>query len=310
MNGFEKDFDFILEKASSAKTPVKVVVAGADAENILQAAFEAEAKGFAFPVLVGNEDRILEKLEKFNLKDRKYEICNVSDNENVVQHSIDIINIGMGDVLMRGNTSTRDFLMPILHKGNKLIKNKLLSEVAMLKVPYYDKILTLSDVSVLIRPSVEQRKLVIQNMVEVLNLLGIEHPSVAVLSLVEKPSFHMRDTVEAQSIVTAHKNHPIADCEIVGPIPWDLIVSKEAARLTDFDCPYCGEFDAICMPDVMAGNTLMKALMMSADVNSSGIIAGATIPIAITSRSSSKEHAYLSLATCIALHEAQKKGKH
>ena len=63
MNGFEKDFDFILEKASSAKTPVKVVVAGADAENILQAAFEAEAKGFAFPVLVGNEDRILKILE-------------------------------------------------------------------------------------------------------------------------------------------------------------------------------------------------------------------------------------------------------
>lgn len=309
MKVFEKEFDFILEKAKSIKSPAKVVIAGADAENILQAAFAAEEQGFVLPILVGSEDKIIPLLEKFNLKDRKYELCDVAEGENVVQHAIDIINIGMGDILMRGNTSTRDFLMPIIHKGNKLIKNQLLSEVAMLKVPYCEKIISLSDVSVLVHPSVEQRKQIIKNMVETLNLLGIEHPSVAVLSLVEKPSFHMRDTVEAQSIVNAHKNEPIADCEIVGPIPWDLIVSKEAARLKGYDCPYCGEFDAICMPDVMAGNTLMKALMMSANVNSCGIIAGATIPIAITSRSSSIEHAYLSLAACVALKQAKGKRK-
>ena len=65
-------------------------------------------------------------------------------------------------------------------------------------------------------------------IVNVLNHLGIQHPNVAVLALVEKPSFHMRDTVGAQNIVRAHLAEPIADCELVGPIPWDLIVSKEA----------------------------------------------------------------------------------
>ena len=301
MHVFEKEFEFILEKAKALDKPARVVIAGADAENILQSAFEAESKGFAYPVLVGNEAKITEELERFGLKDRNYQIYDVADGENVVQHAIDIINGGMGDILMRGNTSTRDFLMPILHKGNKLIKNEIITEVAFIKVPYYDKILALSDVSVLIHPSIEKRKLVIKNMVEVLAILGIRHPNVAVLSLVEKPSFHMRDTVEAQTIARDHKNEPIADCEIVGPIPWDLIVSKEAARLKNFDCPYCGEFDAICMPDVMAGNTLMKALTMSANVNTCGVIAGANIPIAITSRSNSIEHGYLSLAVCAAM---------
>ena len=219
----------------------------------------------------------------------------------MVQHAIDVINLGLGDILMRGNTSTRDFLMPVLNKANKLVKEEVISEVAMIKVPHYEKIVTLSDVSVMIQPSVEKRKLIIKNMVRVLHKLGIDNPSVAVMALVEKPSFHMRDTVEAQTIVRDHLTSPIAKCEVVGPIPWDLIVSKEAARLKGYDCPYCGEFDAICVPDVMTGNTLMKALMMSADVNSLGIIAGATIPIAITSRSSSMEHAYLSLAACAAL---------
>lgn len=307
MKPFDSEFDVIVEKAKTLKKPISVVIAGADSENILQAAFEAEADGFCLPVLVGSQEKILAMLDKFGLKERKYQICSVAEDENVVQHAIDVIQIGLGDVLMRGNTSTRDFLMPIINKGNKLLKNEILTEVAIIKVPEYNKLLCLSDVSVLIHPSVEQRKLVIKNMVEVLHGLGHENPKVAVLSLVEKPSFHMRDTVEAQSIVRAHNSEPIADCEIVGPIPWDLIVSKEAARLKNYDCPYCGEFDAVCVPDVMAGNTLMKALQMSAHFNSCGVIAGAKIPIAITSRSSSVEQTYLSIATCAALQANKQK---
>lgn len=306
MNVFEKEFDLILDKAKSLSKPMRVVVAGADAEHLLQAVFEAEARGFAIPVLVGNEERIRTMLKELKLEDRKYEICGVVADDNVVQDAIDVVRNGGGDVLMRGNTSTRGFLMPLLNKGNKLIKNDVLTYVSLMKLPNYDRLLALSDAAVIIQPSVERRKQIIRNMVELLNKLGISHPNVAVLSLVEKPSFHMRDTVEAQTIARDHAAHPIADCEVVGPITWDLVVSKEAARLKGFDNPLCGEFDAVCVPDVMAGNILMKALMMSAQVNSCGVVAGATIPIALNSRSNSVEQAYLSLATCAALLQAKK----
>lgn len=305
MNVFEKEFDFILDKAKSLSKPMRIVVAGADAEHLLQAVFEAEAKGFAIPVLVGNEARIRAMLKELKLEDRKYEICGVAADDNVVQDAIDVVRNGGGDVLMRGNTSTRGFLMPLLNKGNKLIKNDVLTYVSLMKLPNYDRLLALSDAAVIIQPSIQRRKQIIRNMVELLNKLGISHPNVAVLSLVEKPSFHMRDTVEAQTIARDHAASPIADCEVVGPITWDLVVSKEAARLKGFDCPLCGEFDAVCVPDVMAGNILMKALMMSAQVNSCGIVAGATIPIALNSRSNSVEQAYLSLATCAALLQAK-----
>ena len=301
MHIFEKDFHFVIERAKAVSKPARVVVAGADTENIVGALFRAAEEGFAYPILVGSEPKILATLEKLGLKDREYQVCHVDEGENVVQHAIDIINVGMGDVLMRGNTSTRDFLMPILHKSNKLVRHNPISEVALIKVPYYDRVLALSDVSVLINPSEEQRKMVIRNIVEVLNTLGIQHPNIAVLSLVEKPSFHMRDTVEAQYIARAHKAEPIADCEVVGPIPWDLIVSKEAARLKNYDCPFCGEFDAVLMPNVMAGNTVMKVLSMSSSVNSCGVLAGTAIPVAIASRSSLLEQVYLSLCVSIAM---------
>ena len=305
MNLYEKEFAFIIQRAKALKHPVRAVVAGADLENILQAVFLAEEQGFCRPILVGHEGRIRALLEQLGYENRRYTISHVDDSVITAHHpyvtrALDIINNGLGDILIRGNTSTRNFLMPILDKRYNMVKG-LVSEVAMTKVPYYDKVLALSDVSVLINPSEGQRKKVIKNLVEVLNHLGIQHPNVAVLALVEKPSFHMRDTVEAQNIVRAHQIEPIADCELVGPIPWDLIVSKEAARLKKYDCPLCGEFDAVLMPNVMAGSTVMKALSMSANVNCCGVLAGTRVPTAISSRSSSPEQAYLSLCVAAAM---------
>ena len=301
---YKKNFDFVVDKARAIEKPLRVVIAGADAENILLGAFRAEAAGFADPILVGDPDKITEMLKNLSLLSRDYKIVEERDYNKVVQKSIDLIREGKADVLMRGNTQTRDFLLPILDKENGLIrKDKLLTQITMMKMPDYDRILAISDVTIIPQPDINQRKHVIKNMAGTFKALGYEHPNIAILSLVEKPTFHMRDTVEAQEIVMDHNEKPIADCELVGPIAYDLIISKEAARLKNFDCPLCGEFDGIVTPSLLAGNLLVKTLQMHGHASSCGVIVGATIPIAITSRSDAEEQAFLSLAVCAALPE-------
>ena len=303
---YKTNFDFVVEKAKSLKKPVRVAIAGADAENILLGAFQAEASGFAEPILVGSEEKIVKMLKDLSLLTRKYTIVNVEEGKDVVQAAIDLIKEGKADVLMRGNTQTRDFLLPILDKKNNLLrKDKLLTQITMMKMPDYGRILAISDVTIIPNPDINQRKHVIKNMAGTFKALGYEHPNIALLSLVEKPTFHMVDTVEAQTIVHDHNEKPIADCELVGPIAYDLIISKEAARLKGYDCPLCGEFDGIVTPSLLAGNLLVKALQMHGHASSCGVIVGANIPIAITSRSDSSEQAYLSLAVCAALPEQQ-----
>ena len=296
------EFKEIVEKAKALKKPVRVAVAGADAENILKGVFKAQEDGFVEPILIGNYKKIEKMVEDLGFKERNFDIQPVSDDTNVVQYAIEMINAGKADVLMRGNTQTRDFLMPILNKANHLIEDhKILSHVTVLKVPQLPKLLAISDVTIIVEPSIEYRKHVIRNMCSVLKVLGIDKPNIALLALVEKPSFHMRDTVEAQTIVRDHEEEAIANCNLVGPIPYDLIVSKEAARLKEYDCEYCGEFDGIVVPNLMSGNLIVKVLEGNAGATGLGVIVGANIPIAITSRSDSVEHAYLSLATCALL---------
>ena len=306
MYQYEKEFDFVIQRAKSLGHRARAVIAGAELENMMHAVFEAEAEGIIHPILVGSEKKILALLEQCGYLDRSYDIAAVPDYEMndeyhvYMKKALAIINDGLGDILVRGNTSTRNFLMPILDKKYNMVKG-LVSEVALIKVPYYDKVLALSDVSVLINPSEGQRKKVVKNVVDTLNHLGIQHPKVALLSLVEKPCFHMRDTVEAQNIVRSHRLEPTSDCELVGPIPWDLIVSKEAAEAKKYDCPYCGEFDAVVMPNLIAANTVMKVLSMAPGVNSCGVLAGTRVPVAMESRSSSKEQCFLSLCVATAM---------
>ena len=111
----------------------------------------------------------------------------------------------------------------------------------------------------------------------------------------------MKDTVEAQRLVMEHAAKPFANCNLVGPIAYDLILSQEAARLKGYDCEYCGKFDGIVAPSLLAGNLIVKGWQAHAHARTCGVVIGAKVPVALTSRSDDKDVAFLSLAFCAAL---------
>ena len=296
-----KNFDQIVERAKRSFRKMRVVIAGADAENILLGTFEAQDAGFATPVLVGEAEKIEPMLERLGLKDKTYRLVATQPGEDVVQAAVNVIRRGEGDVLMRGNTQTRDFLMALLDKKNELRTDKRLVHIDLVSMPEYPKLIAIGDVTVTIQPDIQQKKEIIRSMTETLESVGYDKPNIALLSMVEEVNFHMKDTVEAQELVRSHADTPIANCNLVGPIAYDLILSKEAARLKNYDEPLCGEFDGIVVPSLLAGNLIVKCWQMHAKAKTCGVVIGAKVPVALTSRSDSKEVSFLSLAFCAAL---------
>ena len=257
--------------------------------------------GVATPVLVGEAEKIEPMLERLGLKDKPYSLVATQPGEDVVQAAVDVIRRGEGDVLMRGNTQTRDFLMALLDKKNELRTDKRLVHIDLVSMPEYPKLIAIGDVTVTIQPDIQQKKEIIRSMTETLESVGYEKPNIALLSMVEEVNFHMKDTVEAQELVRSHADTPIANCNLVGPIAYDLILSKEAARLKNYDEPLCGNFDGIVVPSLLAGNLIVKGWQMHAKAKTCGVVVGAKVPVALTSRSDSKEVSFLSLAFCAAL---------
>lgn len=302
--GSTPEFQTLVDKAKerTVGNPIRVAIAGADAENILRGVFMAQEDGFVEPILIGSYKKIRQTLERIGMDDRKYDVQPVSNDTNAVQYAIEMVKAGSADMLMRGNTQTRDFLLPVLNKANHLIRpGRILTHVVMLKIPSYHKLLALSDVTLLVNPSIEMRKQVVRNMTDALHVFGVKNPNIGLLSLIEKPAFHMKDTVEAQTIVIDHNDTPIAPCNLVGPITWDLILDKEAARLKGYKNPACGEFDGVVVQNLMTGNLIVKVLQSCCGAHNCGILIGANIPIGITGRSESPDESYLSLAACAAM---------
>ena len=296
-----KNFDQIVERAKRSFRKMRVVIAGADAENILLGTFEAQDAGFATPVLVGEAEKIEPMLERLGLKDKTYRLVATQPGEDVVQAAVNVIRRGEGDVLMRGNTQTRDFLVALLDEKNELRADKRLVHVDLVSMPEYPKLIAIGDVTVTIQPDIQQKKEIIRSMTETLESVGYDKPNIALLSMVEEVNFHMKDTMEAQELVRSHADTPIANCNLVGPIAYDLILSKEAARLKNYDEPLCGEFDGIVVPSLLAGNLIVKCWQMHAKAKTCGVVVGAKVPVALTSRSDDKEVSFLSLAFCAAL---------
>ena len=296
-----KNFDQIVERAKRSFRKMRVVIAGADAENILLGTFEAQDAGFATPVLVGEAEKIEPMLERLGLKDKTYRLVATQPGEDVVQAAVNVIRRGEGDVLMRGNTQTRDFLMALLDKKNELRTDKRLVHIDLVSMPEYPKLIAIGDVTVTIQPDIQQKKEIIRSMTETLESVGYDKPNIALLYMVEEVNFHMKDTMEAQELVRSHADTPIANCNLVGPIAYDLILSKEAARLKNYDEPLCGEFDGIVVPSLLAGNLIVKCWQMHAKAKTCGVVVGAKVPVALTSRSDDKEVSFLSLAFCAAM---------
>ncbi len=295
-----KNFEEMLKLVPKGRGPRRVVLAGSDGENMLKGLFAAQEAGFAQPVLVGDRARTMTKLEELGLEKEPYTMVDTMPGQNVSSAAIDVIRYGEGDILMRGNMLARDFLMPIIDANTGLRDgNRVMTHVSLASMPDYPKLLALADMAVVIRPDISKKRVIIKNTVEALSALGYEHPKLAMLALIEKGTFHMQDTVEAQSLVFEQQRRPIADCELWGPISYDLIMSKDAARLKNYECPWSGGgFDGIIAPELTTANTLLKSWLIHAHSHVCGAVIGAKIPIALTSRSASEREAFLSIAFC------------
>ena len=306
-----QNFDQMLEMVPKLDRPLRVVLAGSDGENMLKGLFQAQEMGFAQPVLVGDRARTVAKLEELGLEKEPYTMVETTPGDSIVHGAINVIRYGDGDILMRGNMLAHDFLAPLMDRNTGLRDgDRIMSHVALANLPEYPKLLALADMTVIIRPDLSRKKAIIRNTVDALNALGYKKPKLALLSLVEKGTFRMQDTVEAQSLVYEQKRVPFVDADLWGPISYDLILSKEAARLKKYDCPWTGGgFDGIIAPELTTANTLLKSWLIHAHSDLCGAVMGAKVPIAMTSRSVSARESLLSLAFCTILHEYNKNRK-
>jgi phosphate acetyltransferase len=92
-----------------------------------------------------------------------------------------------------------------------------------------------------------------------------------------------------------------------GPLAFDNAISLQAAQIKDISSPVAGQADILAVPDLESGNMLAKQLEYLAGASGSGIVLGARVPIALTSRADGPQARVASalLARLVAHHAHQ-----
>ncbi len=106
----------------------------------------------------------------------------------------------------------------------------------------------------------------------------------------------MQETVDAAALKEMSLSGELTNCYVEGPISYDLAMVPELSEVKGYSSPAVGDFDILLVPEIVVGNVLGKCFVYTCGGRMAGIVLGCKVPIVLTSRGSSAEEKYFSLA--------------
>jgi len=290
-----KSFTELLAQAKQGPRR-RVAVAAAEDVEVISALYAAQSAGIAEAFLVGDAEKIRSLAAEAHISLSGMEIIDVPDKMLAAKAAVSLVREGRAQMLMKGLIGTADILRAVLDKEQGLRSGRVLSHVAIIEVPTYHKLLFMSDGGQNIAPDLAQKAEILQNAVDIARALGVVRPKVAPLAAVEVVNPKMQATVDAYELQLMAQRGELKDCLVHGPLALDGAISAEAAEHKGIKSQVAGDVDVLLVPNIEVGNVLYKTLVYLSRARVAGLIAGATAPIVLTSRSDSPESKLLSIA--------------
>ncbi len=259
------------------------VVHPVDSASLLGASAAAEA-GLIDPILVGPEAKISEAAEAAGVDIGAFRLENAAHSHAAAQRSVELVKEGAARALMKGKLHTDELMGAVVDKRAELRTERRISHAFVMDVPSYARPVLITDAAINIAPDLEVKADIIRNVVDLARAVDIEDPKVAILSAVETVSARMGSTLDAAALCKMADRGQIAGGTLDGPLAFDNAVSVEAARVKGITSPVAGKADVLVAPDLEAGNMLAKQLEYMGNAKAAGLVLGARIPIALTSR--------------------------
>lgn len=265
--------------------PMRTAIVHPCSIEAIRAAIEARDEGLLDPVLFGPEHKIRAVAEEAGV-----DLGGVLIQPAEHSHAAAALAVAWGAegkvaAIMKGSLHTDELLGAVVGASANLRTERRISHVYAMDVPAYDKPLIVTDAAVNIAPTLEQKRDICQNAIDLLRLLGVAQPRVAVLAAVETVNPKMPTTLDASALTVMAARGQITGGLVDGPLAFDNAISSAAARTKGISSPVAGQADILLVPDLEAGNMLAKQLMYFAGADAAGLVLGARLPIILTSRS-------------------------
>jgi phosphate acetyltransferase len=270
--------------AASSHEPLKTAVVHPCDGVSLGGALDAMRRGLIQPILVGPHAKIAATAKAAKLDISGVDIMDAPHSHAAAAQAVALADAGKVAALMKGALHTDELMGAVVGADSTLKTERRMSHVFVFDVPHYPKPLLITDAALNIYPSLEDKRDIVQNAIELAHALDIECPKVAILSAVETVYPKIKSTVEAAALCKMADRGQITGGILDGPLAFDNAVSAEAAKTKHIVSNVAGDADILVAPDLEAGNMVAKQLIYLAGADGAGIVLGARVPIILTSR--------------------------
>jgi len=253
-----------------SENPVSIAIAQPKHKALLSAIEKAQSNGWIEPIIIADKDDAV-----------------------AAYNTVQVVRNGQASVLMKGDLTTSILLKAVLSPDGIRTENRL-SHIAVVEAREYNRLTLWTDGGVNINLNIEIMGQIISNACKMAHALGIYHPNIACLALVEKIQDNLPETYLAAEMVKHYKNDE--EYAIEGPMAVDVALSEWAAQQKRISSNIAGKTDIFIGSSITATNHIVKTLLSVGGAKGGGIILGAQGPIVLLSRSDDAETKLLSIA--------------
>ncbi len=293
-------FEDIMQKACTGPQKKLAVVAAEDID-VLSAVCQAARIGLVEPWLIGDTGKIQALAQEAGLDLNGCRLIDAADHGEAARKGVAFAREGQVQAVMKGNLHSSILMKAILNKETGIRSGAVLSHVGIIQCPKIPRLLFLTDGAMCTYPDLDQKVSIINNAVALARRMGVEVPKVACLCAVETVNPKMQPTMDAAVLSLMNQRGQIKNCLVDGPLALDNAINPEAAIHKGVQSPVDvkGNADILLVPNIEAGNILLKASRNLADCQTVGLVCGAAVPVIMSSRADTRENKLLAIACAV-----------
>ncbi|TAK93576.1 MAG: bifunctional enoyl-CoA hydratase/phosphate acetyltransferase [Aquabacterium sp.] len=207
--------------------------------------------------------------------------------------------------IMQGHIGRETLLQAVMAPEGGLRNHRRPSHAYVADVPKCDHPIIITDAAIHVQPTLEDKRDIVQNAIDLARILGFDEPRVAILSAADSITSALPSSMDAAALCKMLERHQLAGGVIDGPLSFDSAINADVARIKDPDSPVAGQANVLLVPNLETGDMLVKQLIFLASADVASVVLGCRVPVILTDSTDSQRTRVASTALAVLLAAAQ-----
>ncbi len=259
---------------------------------------DAVKEDLIVPIFIGDKKEIEKCADDLKFDISNYDIIHEPNENDTAKVAAKLASEKKIKIIVKGHIHTDVLMKEILKREYDLLGKTRISHIWHMTLDKEDKPLIITDGALNVQPNLKTKVHILKNVVNFCNRIGIDRPKVSILSATEEVLESVQSSIDAKEITNLAKKENI-NADVFGPLAFDNSISKKSAGIKGIKNAVAGEADVLLVPNIEAGNALVKMMIYFMGACAAGVVIGGKVPVVITSRSDDPPARLASMAAAV-----------